>query len=224
VLLNLLSNAVRFTENALRRIIEITFNASKEEPHFSSSFEQAGEEAVTLEARTYSSRDCSDVTKDSIYLISSVIDTGVGLTNEETNNLFQKLNQISPKTHIKYSETGLGLFISKSLVEAQNGKMTLESEKGKGTKLTFYICVKRPDIDTSSAELVAGCLAQTKLPPRKELIAADSKGINVLVVEDNLVRVEMCRISLLDQSKSLNAAIAIGRISIVLGKSRSRMS
>ena len=41
VLLNLLSNAVRFTENALRRIIEITFNASKEEPHFSSSFERS---------------------------------------------------------------------------------------------------------------------------------------------------------------------------------------
>ena len=109
-------------------------------------------------------------------------------------------------------------------MEAQNGKMTLESEKGKGTKLTFYICVKRPDIDTSSAELAAGGLAQTKLPLKKELIVADSKGINVLVVEDNLVRVEMCRISLLDQSKSLNAAIAVGRISIVLGKPRSGMS
>ena len=157
-------------------------------------------------------------------MISSVIDTGVGLTNEETDNLFQKLNQISPKTNIKYSGTGLGLFISKSLVEVQNGKLTLESEKGKGTKMTFYICVKRPDTDTSSAEVVAGGFAQTKLPLKTEPIPADSKGINVLVVEDNLVRVEMCRIALLDQSKILNATIAVGRISIVLGKSRSRMS
>jgi hypothetical protein len=130
-------------------------------------------------------------------LICSVIDSGVGLTDEETSDLFRKINQTSPKTHIKYSGSGLGLFISKSLVEAQNGKLTLESEKDKGTKLTFYICVKRPDIDTS-AEPVAGGVEQTKLPPTKEPLAPDSKGINVLVVEDNLVSIEMCRISLLD--------------------------
>ena len=183
VFLNLLSNAVRFTEKAPTRTIQITLDASVEEPNLSP--------LVTTdhapETKT-SSEDLSHSTTDSIFLISAVIDSGVGLTKDEQKKLFQKLDQSSPKTHIEYDGSGLGLFISKALVEAQGGRLTLESEKHKGTRLTFYICVKKVDppamIPTSGLAKSFGL--KTTLTPRREPSLPDS-NLNVLVVEDNLV-------------------------------------
>jgi signal transduction histidine kinase len=182
VLLNLLSNAVRFTEKASTRIIQITLDASVEEPNLSPLV--ATDHAPEIKT---SSDDLSRSMTDSIFLISTVIDSGVGLTKEEQKKLFQKLNQSSPKTHIEYGTSGLGLVISKALVEAQGGRLTLESEKYKGTKLTFYICVKKadPPAKVPTSPLSKSFSLKATLTPRREP-SPDSK-LNVLVVEDNLV-------------------------------------
>ena len=191
VLLNLLSNAVRFTENARTRTIEITVDASVEEPDLSSPLVLNH----SSETRKPLSEDLSSSNTDSLFLISTVIDSGIGLTEEEQKKLFQKLNQSSPKTHIKYGGNGLGLFISKTLVEAQSGSLTLESVKHKGTKVAFYICVKTadPPAKTLTRALAKSFGLRTTLMPERDPSVLASKELNVLVVEDNLVRLRIIR-------------------------------
>lgn len=69
----------------------------------------------------------------------SVSDTGIGLTNEEMKSLFEPFHQASSSTTRMYGGTGLGLQISKKLVNMMNGDIWLESKIGKGS--TFFFTV-----------------------------------------------------------------------------------
>ncbi len=65
----------------------------------------------------------------------AVSDTGIGIPQEETNNLFKRFYQVDASTTRKYGGTGLGLYISKLIAEAHNGKIWAESENGVGTTI-----------------------------------------------------------------------------------------
>jgi signal transduction histidine kinase len=69
--------------------------------------------------------------------IIGVKDTGVGISAEDQKILFQKYAQIDNAWVSKMRGTGLGLVISKDLIEKMNGKMWVESEVGQGS--TFYV-------------------------------------------------------------------------------------
>jgi signal transduction histidine kinase/CheY-like chemotaxis protein len=68
-----------------------------------------------------------------------VSDTGIGLTDEQINNLFQSYSQAEDSTSRTYGGTGLGLMISKQLAELMNGHIWIESEYGKST--TFFVSI-----------------------------------------------------------------------------------
>lgn len=73
----------------------------------------------------------------------NVIDTGIGIPKNKINNLFQKFYQVDSSLGRRYGGTGLGLSITKQLVELQKGKISLESEFGKGTKFSVKLPLKR---------------------------------------------------------------------------------
>jgi len=73
------------------------------------------------------------------WLITKVIDTGIGIKPEDTGNLFKPFRQIDTGISRQYEGTGLGLSICKRLVEAMGGKIQVESERGKGSIFTFAI-------------------------------------------------------------------------------------
>lgn len=67
----------------------------------------------------------------------SVSDTGIGIPIDKQKEVFSKFYQVGT---VEYKEgSGLGLFVVKGIVEAHNGKVTLESEEGKGTTVSFYL-------------------------------------------------------------------------------------
>lgn len=76
-------------------------------------------------------------------IITRVIDTGIGIKPEHMVNLFKPFVQLETGITRRYEGTGLGLSISKKLVESLSGKISAESEFGKGSIFTFTLPIKK---------------------------------------------------------------------------------
>jgi signal transduction histidine kinase/DNA-binding response OmpR family regulator/HPt (histidine-containing phosphotransfer) domain-containing protein len=107
--------------------------------------------------------------EESVTLQFYVRDTGVGLTEEQKGKLFQAFSQADTSTTRKYGGTGLGLTISRRLVNMMGGEIWVESEPGKGSEFIF----------TAKFGL-ARKVARRHLEP-----SVDLRGMRVLVVDDN---------------------------------------
>ena len=79
-----------------------------------------------------------------IELFFIVIDSGIGIDKAGQDKLFQSFSQVEASISRKYGGTGLGLNISKQLVELMDGNIHVESELGKGTTFSFHIWVDVP--------------------------------------------------------------------------------
>ena len=75
----------------------------------------------------------------------SVTDTGIGISPDQQVKLFQSFQQAESSTTRKFGGTGLGLVISKSIVEKMGGKIWMESELGKGAAFFFTFQMSRAD-------------------------------------------------------------------------------
>jgi two-component system, sensor histidine kinase and response regulator len=98
----------------------------------------------------------------------SVSDTGIGMTQDQVERLFQAFEQADASTTRKYGGTGLGLAISKQLTELMGGRVNVASEPGKGSTFRF------------TARLGKGTAIQ-----RPRLLQSDLRGRRVLIIDDN---------------------------------------
>jgi len=105
----------------------------------------------------------------------NVIDTGIGIHENEKDKLFKQFSQLNQSTQREYGGTGLGLAISKSLVEMMNGKIGVDSEPGVGSNFWFYV------IFDKSKE------ADTTEPKNIKTNGEHVKELDILLVEDNLI-------------------------------------
>lgn len=76
-----------------------------------------------------------------------VLDTGIGIDKEGQDKLFKSFSQVDASISRRYGGTGLGLNISKQLVEMMDGKIRVQSELHKGTMFSFHIWVELPKED-----------------------------------------------------------------------------
>ena len=104
-----------------------------------------------------------------------VIDTGIGLNEEEQGKLFRSFSQADSSTTRKYGGTGLGLAISKQLSELMGGAIGVTSSKGAGAAFWFTIVVSEPSE------------AEATLISRKKM---NFSGKTALVIEDDPVFTE----------------------------------
>uniref|UniRef100_I2PYX8 histidine kinase n=1 Tax=Desulfovibrio sp. U5L TaxID=596152 RepID=I2PYX8_9BACT len=105
-------------------------------------------------------------------LLFTVRDTGIGIPDKRLSRIFESFEQAHSSAHALYGGTGLGLTISKRLVELMGGEITAESREGQGSTFSFSI--------TLGVQEPGG---------EKERDAATPKGrrLRLLVVEDNAV-------------------------------------
>jgi CheY-like chemotaxis protein len=99
----------------------------------------------------------------------SIKDTGIGITREQISRLFNAFIQADGSTTKKYGGTGLGLVISKRLVELMGGILEVESEPGKGSNFYFELNFNRQAPDREG----------------KFIIPQQLKGLKAIVLDDN---------------------------------------
>jgi len=79
----------------------------------------------------------------------SVQDTGIGIKGEDLQRIFNPFEQVDNSASRKYQGTGLGLSLTKRLVELHGGRIWAESEgEGKGSRFTFLIPIGHEDQST----------------------------------------------------------------------------
>ncbi len=115
---------------------------------------------------------------DKVATIKVIIqDTGIGIPENRLEKIFESFIQAESDTTRRFGGTGLGLTISKELVQLQNGIISVESEPGKGSIFTFEIPYQISD----AVELEKTDPA----PATKKTDSHELQGLHVLLVEDN---------------------------------------
>jgi len=118
-------------------------------------------------------------------------DTGIGIDGQAQARLFQAFSQADASTTRRYGGTGLGLHVSKQLVEMMHGSIGVDSEPGQGSIFWFTIEVEAlaaaPDI------ALAAPVRATELPAGAKITESVRNGgpLRVLLAEDNLVNREI---------------------------------
>ncbi len=108
----------------------------------------------------------------------SVVDTGVGISEDKLDYVFESFAQAEVHTTRKYGGTGLGLSISKFLVEKQGGQIKIKSKINEGSTFSFDLPFHKGDIDSSNTSMYQ----ITTIPD-----SVDLSNVKVLLVEDNVI-------------------------------------
>ncbi|MGC3988437.1 MAG: ATP-binding protein [Chthoniobacteraceae bacterium] len=114
--------------------------------------------------------------KGQVTICFSIQDTGIGISAEQQDRLFQPFSQADGSTTRKYGGTGLGLAISKQIVEQMGGEIGVESSAGIGSHFWFTAPYGRVD---SSHSRLANCLAS-----RRGLVVAPGEWLRRTVIMD----------------------------------------
>lgn len=154
VLINILSNAIKFTE---------------------------APGSVTLMVEQTASFD------DQATLKFTIKDTGIGMSREFLPKVFDSFTQEDSSRNNKYGSTGLGMAITKSIVDMMNGTISVDSEKGVGTEFTVIVTLKKSALRGPAARSI-------KL-----------HDLHVLVVDDDEIAAEHARMVLDDAGVKVDA-------------------
>jgi len=134
VLLNLLSNAAKFTHQG-----KVTLTVTRELRELGSGYQ--GQEADGVGTDTQSKKPLSKTQnpKSFEWVCFYICDTGIGISAEQQQQLFQAFTQGDASTTRKYGGTGLGLVISRHFCQMMGGEISVRSQLGQGS--TFTVCL-----------------------------------------------------------------------------------
>ncbi|HNK59397.1 MAG TPA: ATP-binding protein, partial [Leptospiraceae bacterium] len=154
IMLNLLSNSIKFTDLG---IIEINIELKK----IYSNENEIPEEAEIL---------------------FSVRDTGIGISKEHIDYIFESFAQVDTSTSRKYGGTGLGLTISNRLLSLMGSKLELETELGKGSNFFFLLKAK---IESQQSKQIETIQKEEMIKPKYSFMP--QKKFCILIVDDDIV-------------------------------------
>ena len=119
--------------------------------------------------------ELKSVEHDMAQLVFRIKDTGIGISADKLETIFERFNQGNKETTRKYGGTGLGLSIVKDLVELQNGEIRVKSKPGSGSE--FIVTISYPISYESDSTVVAGITS--------EFAPLSDHKLLVLLAEDN---------------------------------------
>lgn len=108
-----------------------------------------------------------------------VVDTGIGMSEEELKNIFERFSQADSSNKRRFGGTGLGMSITASLVELMGGKIEVKSELNKGTEVNVILPLGKVALLSNIPQLEA------TLPPnlsKKHILIAEDNEMNTLIV------------------------------------------
>ena len=112
----------------------------------------------------------------------TIADTGIGMDKAFLARLFDAFSQEDATTTNKYGGSGLGMAITKRLVDMMGGTILVESEKGVGSTFTVTVPLRFSEAEPP---------AETEAPPEEETPAASVAGLHVLIAEDQEMNAEV---------------------------------
>jgi signal transduction histidine kinase/ligand-binding sensor domain-containing protein/DNA-binding response OmpR family regulator len=189
IIINLLSNAIKFTGEG--GFVEVAVNSGS----------QTTSATATVTATSLPHSEFVEIT---------VRDTGIGISAEHLPHIFDRFYQVDDSAVLEHSGTGIGLALTKELVELHHGEISVESEPGKGTEFTVRLPLgkehlqaeeiadtgyqmpdtgyQKPDavysLETVDVDL-SGIRDQASGIHSQSLNRPITKSPNILIVEDN---------------------------------------
>lgn len=127
-------------------------------------------------------------TPDQAYIKIAVTDTGIGIREEDQENLFQKFTRVDQKIHYDIEGSGLGLAIVKGYVTLMNGRVMLDSTYGKGS--TFTVLLNQKIVDDTPMNYEATHSENTSDSSIGAMMISD---VDVLVVDDNKINLKLAK-------------------------------
>lgn len=147
IILNLLSNAAKFTEKGI-----VTLKVMRSNP-IETTHKNGQSHSISQQPEIEQNGNQAEDGQDS-WVIFSVLDTGIGMTPEQVNKVFDPFVQADNSTSRKYGGTGLGLSISQRFCNMMGGKILVKSEPNVGSEFTVFIPVVIKEINQSDSEEV----------------------------------------------------------------------
>jgi len=158
-----------------QRLVQVTTNLLSN----ASKFTPEGG-AVSLSAHL---EKCSDT---EVTIRFEVMDNGIGLSPEQQKRIFNAFEQADNSTSRKYGGTGLGLTISKNIIELMGGNIWINSQLGKGATFSFIITLRYlPEIQNADERFKAGN------EEKDLLLSTDFSSRHILLAEDVAINREI---------------------------------
>ncbi|MCL2181840.1 MAG: ATP-binding protein, partial [Treponema sp.] len=155
ILLNLLTNAIKFTNNGMVKILSAI----------------------------------SESTANTVTMHFEVKDSGIGMTGEQVEKIFQPFTQADGSTTRKFGGTGLGLTITKSFVELMGGTLNVESQFGLGSRFSFDLTFDTIDSNKSHSIVDIKMNINEKPVFNAEILVCEDNVLNQLVITDHLTKI-----------------------------------
>ena len=190
IMFNLLSNAVKFTQDG--GSVRVTARRTRDEGRETKDEGRGTRDEVVHRLSEQSERSSIVSRADSIEI--AVEDTGIGIRPEDIPKLFKEFTQLESAYTKQHEGTGLGLALTKRLVELHGGTIWVESEFGKGSRFSFTIPVRQ--------------LEKKEIAPpreRKAGIAVTGKR-HAIVIDDDPMTLEIVEAALTAEGYTLTRA------------------
>ncbi|MBD0343249.1 MAG: response regulator [Coleofasciculus sp. Co-bin14] len=183
ILYNLVGNAIKFTESGSVEISAEVVSSQSERLKLDNSNRQPSSlQLATLEAQ----------------LAITISDTGIGIPTDKLDRIFESFEQADGSTAREYGGTGLGLAVTKQLVELHGGKIRVESTVGMGSRFTFTLPITSGSWPALSGQSYSSCVLRPKSLPNEETIIEpflttdnQEQKFKILAVDDEPVNLQV---------------------------------